>query len=100
MHVSPRQVQKGEGGHQAVAARDSSAHASGASNLGYTIRMPGAGFAVTKSARRITRLGGRLSHEDKALANRKNRKQTKQELQTRMPDADITPKLWTDWDLL
>ena len=62
--------------------------------------MAGAGFAITWSARRITRVGGRLTHEEKAFANRRNRRQVKQALLARGDDADIVPKLWTDWDVI
>jgi len=62
--------------------------------------MPGAGLAVTKGARGITRIGGRLSRKEKALANRKNRRQAHQQLRARGADADILPKLWTDFDVL
>ena len=62
--------------------------------------IPGAGFAVTKGARRITRIGGHLRALDKAIANRKNRRHTKQDLQARGADALLTPKLWTDYDVI
>ncbi len=62
--------------------------------------MPGAGFAVTLGARRVTRIGGRLPREDKALANRKNRRHAHQELHARGADADILPKLWTERDVV
>jgi hypothetical protein len=55
--------------------------------------MAGAGFSVTKGARHITRTGGRLRAIDKAIANRKNRRHTKQDLQARGADALLTPKL-------
>ena len=55
---------------------------------------------VTKGARRITRIGGRLPREDKALANRKNRRQAHQEVRAHGEDADVLPKLWTERDVL
>jgi hypothetical protein len=66
----------------------------------YVQHMPGAGFAVTKGARRITRIGGHLRALDKAIANRKNRRHTKQDLHARGADALLTPKLWTDYDVI
>ena len=66
----------------------------------YPLRMPGAGFAVTRGARRITRVGGRLRHVEKAAANRKNRRRAHQQLQAHGEDADLAPKLWTDWDTI
>jgi hypothetical protein len=62
--------------------------------------MPGAGFAVTKTARRATRIGGHLRREEKARANRRNRRHAHQELRTRGEDAVLAPKLWTDWDVI
>jgi hypothetical protein len=62
--------------------------------------MPGAGFTVTKAARRATRIGGRLCADDKALANRRSRRHLRQERHARGEDADVTPKLWTDWDVI
>jgi hypothetical protein len=62
--------------------------------------MAGGGSAVTKGARRITKLGGRLGHEEKALANRKNRRHARRELHAHGEDAVITPKLWTDFDVI
>ena len=55
---------------------------------------------MTKGARRITRIGGRLPREDKALANRKNRRQAHQEVRAHGEDADVLPKLWTERDVL
>jgi hypothetical protein len=56
-------------------------------------------FAVTKAARRITfRTGGRINSSIKAYANRRNRRGLRQELHARGEDADLAPKLWTDWD--
>lgn len=62
--------------------------------------MAGAGFAVTKMARRATRIGGSLNHADKAWANRRNRRHARQELRAHGEDADLTPKLWTDYDVV
>jgi len=62
--------------------------------------MVGAGFAVTVGARRITRIGGRLRRAEKAAANRKNRRHLHQQLQAHGEDADLEPKLWTDWDVI
>jgi hypothetical protein len=62
--------------------------------------MAGAGFAVTKGARRITQIGGRLPRADKSLANRKNRRQVRQEVQARGVEADVVMKLWTERDVL
>ena len=62
--------------------------------------MVGAGFAVTKNARRITRIGGHLGSIEKADANRKNRRHTKQEIQAHGVDADIIPKIWTERDVI
>jgi hypothetical protein len=62
--------------------------------------MPGAGFAVTKMARRATRIGGSLNQADKAWANRRNRRHVRQELHVHGENAEITPKLWTDWDVI
>jgi hypothetical protein len=64
------------------------------------LRMRGAGFAVTKGARRITRIGGRLRHVEKAAANRKNRRHAHQQFQTHGEDADLAPKLWTERNVL
>jgi hypothetical protein len=63
--------------------------------------MPGAGFAVTKDARRAANtIGGRLGAADKARANRRNRHRARLELQARGEDAHLTPKLWTGWDVV
>jgi hypothetical protein len=62
--------------------------------------MHGAGFAITKGARRATRIGGRLRAVEKAAANRANRRQLKQELHLRGVDAEQLPHLWTDWDVI
>ncbi len=62
--------------------------------------MPGAGFAVTKGARRATRIGGRLRAEEKSFANRRNRRQAHHELRANGTDADIVPKLYTDYDVI
>lgn len=62
--------------------------------------MPGAGFNITKGARRATRIGGRLSHEEKSLANRRARRRTHQELHVCGEDALFEPVLWTDWDVI
>jgi hypothetical protein len=62
--------------------------------------MPGAGFAVTWDARHDSRYVVRgLNARDKALANRRNRHQWRRELRTKGEDADLTPKLWTGWDV-
>jgi hypothetical protein len=45
-------------------------------------------------------LGGHLRALDKAVANRKNRWHTKQDLQARGADALLTPKRWTDHDAI
>ena len=66
----------------------------------YAPRMVAAGFAITKSARRATRIGGRLRREEKASANRRNRRHLRAQLQTRGEDADLAPKLWTDRDVI
>jgi len=64
-------------------------------------RMAGAGFAVTKGARRATRVGGRLGTEDKSAANRHNRRQVRVVVHVAGVDADVwPPKLWTDWDVI
>jgi hypothetical protein len=63
--------------------------------------MPGAGFAVTKGARQITFWrGGRLNTSIKAYANRRNRRSLRQQLHARGENADLAPKLWTDWDTI
>jgi hypothetical protein len=63
--------------------------------------MRGAGFAVTKTARHAARtIGGTLNHEDKALANRRNRRHLRQDLQRHGEEADLLPKLWTDYDVI
>jgi len=59
-----------------------------------------AGFAVTREARRVTRIGGRLPQADKSLANRKNRRQVRQEVQAHGAEADVVMKLWTERDVL
>jgi hypothetical protein len=60
--------------------------------------MAGAGFAVTKYAPRAhKRWGGWL---DKAWANRRNRRHVRQELHVHGEDAEVTMKLWTDWDVV
>lgn len=61
--------------------------------------MPGAGFAVTKMARTITRIAGHLGRAEKTAANRKNRRHLNQQLRAHGEDADLTPKLWTDYDV-
>jgi hypothetical protein len=62
--------------------------------------MKGAGFAVTKGARRATRIGGSLGAGSKARANRRNRRRAKKELRTRGEDALFMPLLWADWDVI
>jgi len=62
--------------------------------------MPGAGFAVTLDARRDSRHVVRgLDSRQKALANRRNRCRWRRELRLRGEEADLTPKLWTGWDV-
>jgi hypothetical protein len=62
--------------------------------------MPGAGFAVTKRARRASHfIGGRLTSVEKRDANRGNRRHLKLDLRVHGEDAQLTPKLWTDWDV-
>jgi hypothetical protein len=61
--------------------------------------MRGAGFAVTKAAGRVT-AGVRVNASIKAYANRRNRRGLRQQLHARGADADLTPKLWTDWDTI
>jgi hypothetical protein len=59
------------------------------------------GFVVTKSARRAARIGGHLRAEDKARANRKNRRHVRALVHVGGADADVwPPKLWTDWDVI
>jgi hypothetical protein len=62
--------------------------------------MVGAGFTVTKGARRITRLGGRLTRADKASANRRARRHVRQRMHARGVDAELAPKLWTERQVL
>jgi len=62
--------------------------------------MNGAGFAVTKDARTITKIGGRLGRIEKALANRRNRRHIRRDLHTHGEDATLLPKLFTSWDVL
>ena len=63
--------------------------------------MAAAGFAVTKSARRATRIGGRLGVDEKALANRRARRSVRVQVHVDGADADVVPaKLWTDWDVI
>lgn len=62
--------------------------------------MAGAGFAVTKGARKAARIGGSLSSFDKHKANRRNRRRAKQDLLARGENADFCPKLHTDWDVI
>ena len=46
-------------------------------------------------------IGGRLPAEDKALANRKNRRHARVLVHVGGVDADVwPPKLWTDRDVL
>jgi hypothetical protein len=59
----------------------------------------GGGFAVTKDARQVTRVCGHLGRKEKARANRKNRRHTRRELCVHGEDAEITPKLWTAYDV-
>ena len=58
------------------------------------------GFAITKGARRATRIGGSLSRVDKAKANRRNRHHVRQHVREHGAAADPMPKLWTDWDII
>jgi|SRR5580704_8386980 hypothetical protein len=54
-----------------------------------------------KAATRITfRIGGSLTGIDKALANRRNRRALKQDLRVHGEDTRLTPKLWTDWEVI
>lgn len=62
--------------------------------------MNGAGFAVTKCARRAVRVGGELGRIEKRVANRRNRRRFHQELRSRGEDAAFVPKLWTGWDVI
>ena len=61
--------------------------------------MPAAGYAVTKGARRITRKAGSLTARMKALANRRNRRSVRVQVHVQGADADVQPKLFTDWDV-
>jgi hypothetical protein len=62
--------------------------------------MIGSGFAVMKGARRATRIGGSLRAEDKALANRRNRRHVREQVRKHGESADLTPKLWTDRNVI
>lgn len=62
--------------------------------------MAGGGFAVTKDARRATRIGGHLGVVEKATANRRNRRAARSELRARGEDAMLNPKLYTGWDVV
>ena len=60
------------------------------------------GFAVTLDARRDSRhvsYRHGLNARQKALANRRNRCRLRREVRLRGEDADLTPKLWTGWDV-
>ena len=43
---------------------------------------------------------GTSPRAEKAAANRKNRRHLHQQLQAHGEDADLEPKLWTDWDVI
>jgi hypothetical protein len=58
------------------------------------------GFAVTKGARRVTKIGGTMGREEKALANRRNRRRLNEDLRINGEDAALTPILFTDWDVI
>jgi hypothetical protein len=63
--------------------------------------MAHAGFVVTKMARSATAIGGRLTVEEKARANRRNRRAVREQVRLGGVDADVLPpKLWTDWDVI
>lgn len=62
--------------------------------------MAGGGFAVTKDARRATRIGGHLRGVEKATANRRNRRAARSEVRARGEDALLVPKLYTGWDVI
>ncbi len=66
----------------------------------YASGRPGAGFTITRSARRATRIGGHLGGEEKALACRRNRRRLRQDLREHGEDALLEPALWTDWDVI
>ncbi len=59
------------------------------------------GYAVQKGARRaVQRIGGHLGAEEKARANRRNRRRARLDLHANGEDALFTPKLWTAWDVI
>jgi hypothetical protein len=63
--------------------------------------MRGAGFAITKGARRATfTTGGRVNASIKAYANRRNRRGLRQELHARGADAGLAPKRWTEFSTI
>ena len=62
--------------------------------------MRGAGFAITRDARRATRIGGHLGSAEKATANRRNRRAARAELRARGEDALLVAKLYTGWDVI
>lgn len=57
-------------------------------------------YAVTKCARRATRIGGSLGHEAKAFANRRARRDAKRDLRVRGEDATSDVKRYTGWDVI
>ncbi len=65
-------------------------------NLGARV----SGYAVTRDARHDTRYGGRLGREEKARANRRNRRWLRVDLGVQGEDALLIPKLYTGWDVI
>ncbi len=57
-------------------------------------------FAVTKCARRATRIGGQFGRAEKARANRRARRKTHRELRTRGEDGDFTVRRYSGWDVI
>lgn len=57
-------------------------------------------YIVTLGARRITRLGGSLTRQDKAVANRRARRAINAELREKGEDASGNAKLYTDYDVI
>lgn len=61
------------------------------------------GFAITKCARRATRIGGHLGSEEKSATNRSHRRHVRQELHRNAELADLglrPPKKYTGWDVI
>jgi hypothetical protein len=61
--------------------------------------MAGGGFCVTKGVQRVRKIAS-VDRSAKALANRRNRRAVRAGLRSRGEDALLTPKLYTDWDVI